>query len=568
LTAAHMPLHNPLAACVFYSIALAAERIASMTHLFSINPTAGAPKPTSIETGIAKPQLSADTRYWRRWLLIFAVVGVALRLIRLGANIPLNGDETLLGMNLLHRGFIELTKPMDYAQIAPVGFLWAQRSMLLLFGKSDLALRLLPTLAGVAGLLLFAEWMMQILTPLAGAAAVGILAVANYPVFHAVENKPYSGDLLMSTLMLMLAARYLHRPQIRWLVSLLIVTPMAILVSYPATFVAGGIVATLGLFTLSRRRAHVLLIVLLGIVLAASFWLFIWHIAAAQYSHAKGTQDPYWQDAFPPRSPLAFAWWFVRVHTGNLFAYPFGGNNFGSTGTTLFVIVGIVALLRARRGWLLALLLSPFAVTMAAAALHRYPYGQSVRICQHLAPVVILLSGVGVAAAIERAAHYRTVLAKQLSITGLLVLTVICVVDIRGDFLPSHDVVEHYRARDIAHKILQQLPPGESLAILRAPEKTPTNVAWYLCDQENRLLWNQTRPDTRWALTESLLPDGTTPLRPSSTVTATAGKLAAESLHQPVAVRAQWAVNPMGPPQQWDLFTISPSTVSVATRPQ
>jgi hypothetical protein len=52
--------------------------------------------------------------------------------------------------------FLGLARPLDYAQSAPVGFLWLERLAVVLGGVNELALRAVPFLAGV--LLLVALW--------------------------------------------------------------------------------------------------------------------------------------------------------------------------------------------------------------------------------------------------------------------------------------------------------------------------------------------------------------------------------------------------------------------------
>ena len=86
-----------------------------------------------------------------------------------------------------------------------------------------------------------------------------------------------------------------------------------------------------------------------------------------------------WQGAFPPfEESWKMAYWLLDVHTGNMLAYPNGGNNFGSLATAVLVAIGCLALLKSRPA-LLAMLLSPLAANLLAASLQRYPYGTSAR---------------------------------------------------------------------------------------------------------------------------------------------------------------------------------------------
>ena len=82
-------------------------------------------------------------------------VGLAWRLVRYLADWPLWGDEAFLAVSVMTRDFLGLTKPLEYHQIAPVGFLWIELAVIRLLGASEWALRLVPFLAGVGSLLLF-----------------------------------------------------------------------------------------------------------------------------------------------------------------------------------------------------------------------------------------------------------------------------------------------------------------------------------------------------------------------------------------------------------------------------
>ena len=64
----------------------------------------------------------------------------------------------------------------------------------------------------------------------------------------------------------------------------------------------------------------------------------------------------------------------IDAHTGNLFAYPLGGQHGGSVLTFLACAVGIIVLARTGRRPLLVLLTVPFLLNLLAAALGKYPY--------------------------------------------------------------------------------------------------------------------------------------------------------------------------------------------------
>ena len=97
---------------------------------------------------------------------------------------------------------------MEYIQVAPIGFLWAERAMYQAFGMSEYVMRLIPTVAGVSAVVLFAYWARKILEPLAATIATGVLAVSDLSIRHAVELKPYGVDLFVSLVLLVPATQF------------------------------------------------------------------------------------------------------------------------------------------------------------------------------------------------------------------------------------------------------------------------------------------------------------------------------------------------------------------------
>ncbi len=292
-------------------------------------------------------------------------------------NMPVWGDESALGLNILNRGYAALWRPLDTFQVAPIGFLFAERWMYTHFGMSEWSMRFLPMLAGIVAVLLFAVWSRLLASDLAAVIATGILAVGNYLVRYAVELKPYGFDFCCAMLLLLPATLFLLRRQTRWLLCLIALTPAVFALSYPAVFVAGGVGVALALAVRRLSRSQIVLGAVLGLVMIASFWFLVWPVSAGQYQYTKTAMIEYWKPAFPPANPLRLIWWLILIHTGNMFEYPFGGANGASTLSFLVFVLGLVVWWRPRRCDFRCLMLAPFALNFLAAAMRRYPYGQS-----------------------------------------------------------------------------------------------------------------------------------------------------------------------------------------------
>lgn len=467
-------------------------------------------------------------RSYRGWWLGFLALGLAWRGLRYGLGFPFWGDEAYLNINILHRGYFDLLRPLEYSQIAPLLFLWVQRFLCELFGGGEYALRAFSLLAGVSALLVFARVAREELPARGAVLATGIFAASYYLVRHTCEAKPYAGDLAVSTLLLWAALRWLRAPQRATApVMATLIAGVGLWLSYPAVFVAGGVALALlpTAFRAHNRQAWGLWImytITVGVSFAAFYVLFV-----AQHSAAAGGTwlEAYWRDSFPPLSdPLALLKWLVTVHTGRLAAHPVGGPGFGSVLTTLACAAGIVTLVRARRTPVVFLLLAPFVLTLAAAALHKYPYGGSVRVSMHLAPAICLLAGAGAAAFIERIA---TPGGRETA--GGIVGVVLVVIPLGGmvkDLVAPYKSREDKEIRRVARELAAEFRPDDRIAVVNprygtyGPPDGPKfdqTLRYYLVLYTGREpLWRDSGPlppDADWVLAYQGPDYGPTPER-------------------------------------------------------
>src|SRR5215471_19834956 len=92
----------------------------------------------------------------RPFLLTPLLAGVALRIVQYAADTSFWFDEFSIARNIVHRSTAQLSfQPLGYNQVAPVGFMLTEKLINEAVGRSDLALRILPFLCGLAALPLF-----------------------------------------------------------------------------------------------------------------------------------------------------------------------------------------------------------------------------------------------------------------------------------------------------------------------------------------------------------------------------------------------------------------------------
>jgi hypothetical protein len=371
----------------------------------------------------------------------FVGLGLLVRLVRYLVVYPIWHDEAFVAVNFLNRGYLDLLRPLDYYQVCPLLFLWIELTVVRTFGFSESALRLFPAICGLASVLLFRHLAARLLRGMPLLLAVGVFATAFYPIRHGAEVKPYASDLLAALILLALAVEWLRRPeQSRWWWALSLVVPPLLALSYPSVFVAVGLVVVLGPEVFRRRQGSVRLAFLVhAAVLAGSFLgLYLTFTVVQTSALQSGYRWGFWRGSFPPwDEPWKLPGWLIAVHAGNTLAYPIGGERGASTATLAAVLAGVLALWRRGRVTLLSLLLSPFAMGLAAASLGQYPYGGAPRITQYLAPSICLLTGLGAAVLFDRLSSpaWRS---RGLGLTvGLLAIL--------GFSLAGRDLVQPYR---------------------------------------------------------------------------------------------------------------------------
>ena len=405
--------------------------------------------------------------------LIVVISGLIWRTVRYALAFPLWGDEAFVAVNFLTRDFAGLARPLEYFQIVPPGFLWVEWLAVSFFGSSERALRLVPFVAGVASLLLFWRFCREVATRRTVLLAVAMLAASFYPVRHSTEVKPYAIDLLVSLALLSTgwATGRDIRSSLAW-AALFAVTVLAVWFSYAAVFPSASVALFLGAKVFRERsKGLAVLWFTYGLILTLSWGLVFVGFAGPQARAAEFLPHiETWKDAFPPLAePWRIPGWMLDVHTGNMLAYPYGGNNFGSTLTTILVVAGCIRMGRRRmRRPLLFLLLGALPVALVVAALHRYPYGTSTRIMLYMAPAFCLLSAEGIMAGMQLR-HYTS--RGPLIVGGALaIVPLICTAFNVATPYKAYDDVLH---RSVVRSVAARSTPGDQWVVFNGASPPP-----------------------------------------------------------------------------------------------
>lgn len=348
------------------------------------------------------------------WSLVWVVMGVGLflRIFHYFDNRSLWVDEIYLITSILKMGFVELTTPaLDYQQKAPIGFLWLVKASVLLFGNGEMALRLVPFLAGIASLFVFLPVARFFLKPLGVLVAMGVLAMAPPLVYHTVEVKQYGMEMLATVLSLYLYTRYHKRFDWPSLLMWGVWGALLLWFSYSAIFILAGIAIGVGLYFLIRRDWNSLL----RSILPFSLWCISFVVNYFLFTHKHAEQE--WlvawfrvREGFSPvpfYTPAGAKWLFQSLY--RTLEYPLGvmwnADIFNAIGFAplrvmlkmpLFMFgfwaLGLLFFFRKNLKVFL-ILLFPLLLTLVATLLEFYPYFE--RLLVFLAPIPILLIAKG-----------------------------------------------------------------------------------------------------------------------------------------------------------------------------
>jgi len=340
---------------------------------------------------------SFDSRHTMDALLVaLVVIGTGLRLWQYIANRSLWLDEILLASNILHRSMRDLLlTPLSYGQVAPQGFLFLEKLASLSLGPSDYALRLVPLLCSLAALVAYWRIVRRFLDGLAAPIALALFVTAGPLVIFGSEVKQYSVDVAVAVFLLWLslnlAGRAVTLRQALWAG---MAGAASVWFSQTAVIVVFALATSLALIAFCaprdlRTRRLLSLGPMLGMwsvsALAATF--------AARASMTASTREfmhQYWAAGLLPSSrwqALATRWpWdqlkaLVGVGGQASLAYPHPEYYL------LLAALGFWLLWR-RLGAIVALLLAPMAVALAAAVARQYPFSD--RLILFLVPTLFI----------------------------------------------------------------------------------------------------------------------------------------------------------------------------------
>ena len=131
-------------------------------------------------------------------LLLFILLGFVLALVNFFHFRSLWLDEASLALNIVNKPVKELLKPLDYEQVAPIGFLMVEKVFSSIFGNTDWSLRIFPLLLFFPSVYLMYKLALIIFREKSFALfAAAFFSLSYYPLYYSAEVKQYMVDVFI-----------------------------------------------------------------------------------------------------------------------------------------------------------------------------------------------------------------------------------------------------------------------------------------------------------------------------------------------------------------------------------
>lgn len=330
------------------------------------------------------------------WAII--IYGVILRVVQYLYNRSLYIDEardTVVG--ILGRSFTELFAPPPdiFPPSPPVGFFIIEKLMVMLIGNNEYALRMFPLFTGIVSLFIFYYLAKQyIKAAWAVSIVIFIFAVTEPLIRYSTAVRPYSSDVMFSTMIIILAlyVRYKNFSNFA-LLSFTVAGMISVWFSHPVVFVLAGTGMGLFLTSLIRKEwknsTYLLIVYFLWISSFVLYYnLYLHYLTGNEYFYnaVKG------EDAFltaPILSVTAFKWIIARFF--GIFKET-GGIYLPGVAAIAFII-GCIALYKEEKEKFLILIL-PLILTFILAIFAVYPFRH--RMVLFLVPILLLFIAKGI----------------------------------------------------------------------------------------------------------------------------------------------------------------------------
>ena len=383
--------------------------------------------------GATESSTSTHNRLFQAGVYLLIGMGIVLRAAKYLPGWSMRGDELAVTLNLINRSVIGLiSKPLDFDQAAPMGFLALEKILLTLFGRSEYVLRFIPFLAGIASLFLMQRLLAKTVGKYGNLFALAAFALGNYLIYYSAELKQYSTDVLISIILIILFYDHINKePTQRDFLILGIAGVFALFLSHPALFILIAIGMTL-IVQHWKDKERLFWVILIGVVWTATFLAI--YLILLRYQTTSTYLIQFWGNllSYMPIPPWKDFSWFFKALDGLYFVV-------ARLSAGLIVIIpisllGVWSFFKQKQWHLAAVIVITVGLNMLASGFQKFPFHG--RLILYLVPMVLILLGRGIDALLEMIPNQ--LLANTLFI-GILILLLRPAISTTESFLFNHN---------------------------------------------------------------------------------------------------------------------------------
>jgi len=319
-------------------------------------------------------------------ILIFIGIILRVRQYLFGRSLWL--DEAMLALNIVNRNAIELFKPLDYDQGAPVGFLLIEKLFNLFLGRNEYALRLFPLTLGLLSLWIFYLLLKELTNKAGMYIALSLFVFNPVLIYYSSEVKQYIGDSFTTILPILMAVRYINQPDKSRLTQLALAGCLGLWLSHPSLFILAGIGTTFFISSIQKRDTSTTFSFIgIGILWLAN--ISVLYFLTLKDLRGNSFMMDYWEGAFAP-APLWSDWsWFWHGFQAN--AIQLFSVSYYPLFLLLIFICGFL-ILYGKNSMTASIIGSALIFSIAASSLQLYPLIG--RMALYLIPIGCLLAGI------------------------------------------------------------------------------------------------------------------------------------------------------------------------------
>jgi hypothetical protein len=335
-----------------------------------------------------------NTSFEKIITILIITFGFILSTIQFLHNRSLWLDESYLALNIIERSPLELLKPLDFIQIAPILFLQIEKIFTCLIPDSEYGLRLFPLIAFWLSIFLFHKILNIIQkNSLISILSLSLLVFNPTLIYYSSEVKQYMIDVLVLTFMYYLLLRD-YKTEVRKYCYIAFFGIIAIFLSNisPVILSAAGLYLLYGYFIADRENSKYVFFTLL-------LWLFTFVLYYFLFIHnhpSRPAQIKEWTiyKGFLPANILSSEFYMFLIHEGKTVVtslFQFG--KIGAIIISILMLSGIWVLFRKKRIDIIILTLVPIFIHLFLSALKYYPFDK--RLIIYTCPIVIIICSFG-----------------------------------------------------------------------------------------------------------------------------------------------------------------------------